>query len=928
MFSESNYGSMQSADIDGIYQQAPLQHLPLSERVVKDTLDNGLTYYIFKTKENGFEGKAFLQLIQRTGSLVEDEKCLGVAHMVEHCAFSDSIWRFFKKRGCDNNATTYYNYTEYHTGEFYFGNDYSILDTCLLILRDFAGNCNFTDSIFERERKIILEEYRMRDYSYIAGNIGGVLKGTRYEQRPVLGTIESLNAMTLSNVRNYYNKWYQPQNQAFVAFGDVDVKQIEKKIRTFFGCLERGKSVVPIYEFAREQHTEPDVITAENSQNGKAVLTIFFSIATENITQERNTTARFVSRYIREQLARNIRQRLIRIQNDTMLFDDIEVNEEDINIQDDALFSISISCVPTLWRSALSGVAQELEKIKRYGWTIKETNKRFPENEEYASLTDSVDFSDGYDFSYSTSTTDYWITKYLNNFVFGDYLIDSKVEGALIKYSTLRISPGVIHDYFTKLSSDENTVILVSAPFPIEKSEILDTYNSARNSISERTKYYYAEDPNYQYFMESLSIDVTPGKTIEERDLGLDGCTEFTFDNGVKAVVSKKDCREYEFKLMGLRPRALMQYNDNDAKRIILLSEIMSTPFKSVKTDRINTELKYGIFYDEYKCTGISTSITAETWLKYIHFCLTDTTIDTLRFERCRMKHLEDLKTEKTGNKQIQQYVTKSWFDNRYESRTAPISEETLENLTIEDLTKLVKQYTSDYSGSVFFIHSEYSAEFLKPLLEKYLGSLPSISKSAKNTGTKAIGINCHNDTTIYHYNSSEPRADVCVSYALPDSYEYSQERIQTATAFSNILYGLLFNNIRQSNGSVYSFNINNTYSPVASEIITIGTSCSPANARSLLDNINTIVSKIPKGDLITETQVKQYIDNYKRTRPKKISAEEYYNILRIHYLNGGCGELTSEEKLVTSLTAEKIIAFAKELTNNGFKHETILIGE
>ena len=119
LYGESDYGSMQPIARITKYQTPPLQEIPLCKDVVKGTLPNGLTYYIYKN-DDFYENSAYFQLIQKSGSLVEDDDQLGVAHFVEHyatswtknfpnCAADD----FIKKNGGIFNATTSYDYTHY-----------------------------------------------------------------------------------------------------------------------------------------------------------------------------------------------------------------------------------------------------------------------------------------------------------------------------------------------------------------------------------------------------------------------------------------------------------------------------------------------------------------------------------------------------------------------------------------------------------------------------------------------------------------------------------------------------------------------------------------------------------------------------------------------------------------------------------------------
>jgi zinc protease len=944
LYGESDYGSMQPIARITKYQTPPLQEIPLSKNVVKGTLPNGLTYYIYKTDRGGYENSAYFQLIQKSGSLVEDDDQLGVAHFVEHYAYN---WTqnfpncaapdFVKKIGGITNASTSYDYTEYYIDRVALKDNATNIDTCLLILRDIAANCDFEGGLLDRERKIILEEYRMRNSTMVYNKVGEITRGTRYADRPVIGTLESINQMTLQKLKDYYLKWYQPQNQAVLVYGNVNVSEIEGKIAKFFGDIPRGSNEIPVYPFTRTKHTAPDIITIKDDKNEKGSFEIFFNMPNKSLLRQRNTVAFYLEFDMRWRLKQFIEDRLKRIKRETMLFDNVEVisDIEYYQALDDIPFIIRVDFAPENWQKAVVAVEQELEKIRRYGWTKKEINAHFHDLNYSKSLNDSVDFSKGRNNNLGNAHLQ---DTYVGNFVYGNYIVDDKIWEALIDYRSGRIDAGMAHDYFTKMIADSNTVAVLTLPGGADQKEALSVYLAARNSVDDKTAYKYAENPNYQRFIKELQVNVNqPGKTVSQRKIKEFDATEFTFENGVKAVVSTKDCPKFFFQILGIRPGMLTNFSDEDAQKIKMLNNVRATPYMSINNDRIHTMFSVSDNLDDYLCYSDLTGIPPEPWLRYMYYLLTNNEIDTLRLNNCKLKFAIDSKTEKPLMSRWDELFTKSYLDAAYEKRCAPLSPQIIENITVDEMRDLYNRYYSNFNGSVFIINSEYSPSYLKPFLEKYLGSLPTQPQPVQPADIKAYKYKDYNDTTYYHYKAEEPRADVVINYVLKDNFQYSEERHIVSDAFVTILNDLLFNNIRQTDGKVYAMFSKYFFKrkPNEAQIVYAQTSCLPQNARPLLDSIQSIILQIANGNLLTENHVKTYIDNklksleeYESKTYKLIKLKEYVDNICNYYLNDCTDRRITSAKLVRALTVEQVRAFAKELINKGIRHEIILEGE
>lgn len=926
---ENGEGSMEPIKLGYKYQTPPLQQIPPCSSIVTGTLNNGLTYYIYKTNENqGFNNVAEIMLMQKTGSLVEDDEQIGVAHFVEHCASTNKGFNsleYFKGKGGFPNATTAFNFTEYHSG-FILS---SAIDSSMYVMRHIASNCNFYNEDLERERKIILEEYRMRNYSAMFDIINNIHQGTRYAKRPVLGTIESINAITVDDLRNYYNKWYQPQNQAILVFGDIDIKQTEDKIKEVFSNLKRGTTDIPTYKYTHTPHTEPIFATVENNWESIGRLELYFNIPDQNLALNRNTVAWSIQNHLQDRIAKTINNRLENIKNESELFEYVDCsNNSGFSVTDNTQMKVSVGFVPQNWRNAVEAVVAEIEKIKQYGWTKKEIYSLFSGyNDTLQPLTDSVDFSVSTRWGDNNCGAD---ISYINNFAYGEPIFDNNNHGPLSMYQSKHLNPGVYHDYYTKIVTDSNMVVILGLPQGINSNEVRNVYMQARNANYENTKYRYAEQPNYKSFIDNLDVNPAPGKTVKVRKIDFEKCTELTFKNGVKAVVCDKNSGQYDIHIKGIRQGALTHYNNDDAKKIKLLSDVIATPMFAIKHISKNTMFNFDHYYDTYECDARLSSFTIEKWLKYLHYCLTTTDIDTLRFNGIIQKYIANANSENSLLSQFDNLFDNAIHDENYADLFAPLSEEALNKLTISELKNLYQSYISNYNGTVFLIQSDYNVKQLKPLLEKYLGSLPSKPTPVTPTDNKAFHFKTVSDTSVYHYQADEARSDIQLSYTLFNGYHYSQKRLIIQKAFENILYNLLFNHIRVADGSAYSFytSIYTTRKPTEGQVLYAYTVCKPENARIILNKMDSIIHQMAYGDLITEQQVKTFTDNFLNSFNTTILQRNYINHLTNLYLNDGIDMRITDPALIRSLTAADLRNFAKEMIEQGVKHELIVTGE
>ena len=222
-----------------------MPQFPLDPAVRVGKLDNGLTYYI---RHNDLpEHHADFYIVQKVGSIVEEDSQRGLAHFLEHMAFNGlknfpgkEMLNYLQRHGCsfggNVNAGTSFDYTIYNICDVPTTPEHgNIVDSCVLILHDWSGFISLEDEEIDNERGVIHEEWRVRNDAMqrLRENtiFPKMMPETKYPQRSPIGTMEVVDNFKYDELRSYYKKWYRPDLQGIVIVGDVNVDEVEAKIK-------------------------------------------------------------------------------------------------------------------------------------------------------------------------------------------------------------------------------------------------------------------------------------------------------------------------------------------------------------------------------------------------------------------------------------------------------------------------------------------------------------------------------------------------------------------------------------------------------------------------------------------------------------------------------------------------------------------------
>ena len=248
------------AAVNTVAQNMADQIVPMDEAVRKGTLPNGLTYYI---RHNEWpEKRAFFYIAQKVGSIQENDDQRGLAHFLEHMCFNgtknfpgDKLKTYLEgigvRFGENLNAYTSFYETVYNIDNVNVEIEGAV-DNCLLILHDWSHDLLLEDKEIDKERGVINEEWRMRSTATMRmyeKALPAVYPDSKYGHRLPIGTMDIVMNFPYETLRNYYRSWYRPDLQGIVIVGDINVDDVEQKIKTLFADIKPASADAPKFEY-------------------------------------------------------------------------------------------------------------------------------------------------------------------------------------------------------------------------------------------------------------------------------------------------------------------------------------------------------------------------------------------------------------------------------------------------------------------------------------------------------------------------------------------------------------------------------------------------------------------------------------------------------------------------------------------------------
>lgn len=265
-------------------------------------LPNGLTYYISRDA-GGSQGTAHFYLLQNVGALLENDQQQGLAHFLEHMAFNatkhypQGVMTWLRQRGLYGfDARTGQDETRFSITEVPTDAP-GLTDSVMLVLRDWCDGIQITTKDTEKERGIVIEEWRQRNNvaKRLSDGIAPVVYNhSQYAQRNVIGPLQSLENLTAKDVQRFYRTWYRPDLQCVVIVGDIDPEAYEAKVKQLFGSMKKAKKAETRPIFSIADNAAPLYYRFVDAENKSHSYGIYQRVSTPTTLQGEAATKEFL----------------------------------------------------------------------------------------------------------------------------------------------------------------------------------------------------------------------------------------------------------------------------------------------------------------------------------------------------------------------------------------------------------------------------------------------------------------------------------------------------------------------------------------------------------------------------------------------------------------------------------------------------------
>ncbi len=885
--------------------------LPVDPLVRIGKLENGLTYYIRNNKKP--EKRVEMRLVVNVGSMMEDDDQLGISHFVEHMAFNGT--KNFEKNeivsylqsigvqfGADLNAYTSFDETVYILP--IPTDDEDILKQGLQILEDWAHNVTFSEEEIDKERGVVIEEWRlgrgadqrMRDEYFPV-----LFKGSRYAERLPIGKKEIIENATYETIRRYYRDWYRPDLMSVIAVGDIDVDQMEAMIKAHFSNL-----INPVNERPRKSYPVPDhdeFLIAIASDKEASFTIVRLNYKTDNV--ETKTFSDFRRDGIYQLYNGMLNERLNELKQSAdppFIFASTGFGSM---VRTKSSYSSFAVVGADGIEKGLTAIITENERVLKYGFTQAELDrykKRILNNYEQA-----------YKESDKTESGIY-AREYIRSF-----LTQEPIPGIKFEYEYYKeVLPGIRLEEVNALAPlwirDKNRVVVVTAPE--KEGIILPTESDIRKMLDEADKMEIEAYQEEELATELIADLPTPGEVIATKKFDITDVTELTLSNGVKVVLKPTDFKNDEILMAASSPGGSSLYSDDDymsasnAASIINesgVSDFSSTDLQKMlagKTVRVSAyigSLSEGL-------NGNAAPKDFESMLQLIHLYFTAPRKDKDAFKSMVTKN-KMLFENLMSNPQFyfQDQVQKIMSRNNPRGGGFPTAED-LDKIDFERAYAIYKDRFADAGDFHFVFVGNFSIDEITPKLELYLGSLPTLNR---NESWKDLGIRPPEglvDKVVF--KGTDPKSQVVINFT--GEKPYDKKSNYDISSLGELLTIKLVEILREEKSGVYGVGASGRSSklPYESYTFRISFPCAPENVDNLVSATFEEIKNIRENGVsdedlqkIKETQRRHREENLKRNRYWVNQLNAYYN----H--NSDLDSFYEREKLVEALTSDDIIA-------------------
>lgn len=920
--------------ITAVNAQMQMPPVPVDEAVRIGKLDNGLTYYI--RHNNWPENRAEFYIAQRVGSIQENDNQRGLAHFLEHMAFNGS--KHFKGNdllrwcesvgiqfGGDLNAYTSIDETVYNISNVPTTRE-GIVDSCLLILYDWADGLLLEKEEIEKERGVIHEEWRLRTSAQmrmLERDLPRLYPNSKYGHRMPIGLMEIIDNFEPQFLRDYYEKWYRPDNQAIIVVGDIDVDKIEQKIKNLFSPIVLPENRALVVTEPVPDNAEPIfVIDKDKEQRTNNVWIMMKHEAFPD--SMKNSMAYVLTDYLKGAAVSMLNDRL-KEYAEKPESPYLQASASDGNyLFSHGVDAFEIDVLPKDGQieKAVQAAVTEARRAAEFGFTGTEYN-RFKQN--YISQLEKR-YSNK-DKRFNSQFVNQYVQHFLNNEPIPSIDYTYQTMKQIVPMLPLDAINGLMKQML--LANDSNLVVFSlntekeGAVYPTEEG-LKSAIAAARSAQIEA----YVDNVKDEPLMTVLP---KKGSIKKETKNALLGYTELELSNGAKVILKQTDLKKDQVLLRGEGFGGSALYGMKDFANFKMYNEVIEA---SGLGNFSHTELEKALAgkiasaslvldVNRQNVVGSSTPKDVETMLQLVYLYFTNIAKDQKSYDNLMETKAVSLKNrllqpESVFGDSLQMTMT------AHNPRSVSLKVEDLAKVDYDRILQMAKEQTANAAAFTFTIIGNYDEATIRPLIEQYLAALPSQKKIMKSedvtTDFKGIVVN------NFKHKAETPKALAFMSWYTKDM-PYTLENSIKADMAGQILSMEYLKKIREDTSAAYTVGSQGDVSRDDFKTTAQLFAYCPMKPEK-----SDIAIKIMRDEVEAMTKT---CDADKLQKVKEYMLKNHGDLLKEngYWLNCinewrryGIDLHTDYEKIVNAQTPESICAFMAELLKAGNRAEVVML--
>lgn len=907
---------------------------PTDKEVRVGKLENGLTYYI---RHNEFpKGQANFHIAQKVGAVQEDDNQNGLAHFLEHMCFNGTehfpdktllTWleSIGVKFGINLNAHTSQDQTIYDIMNVPVART-SVVDSCLLILHDWADGLTLDPEEVNKERGVIHEEWRSGSNAFmrILEKHGSELySNSKYSKHLIIGTMDIIDNFPPQILRDYYEKWYRPDLQGIVVVGDIDVDRTEQKIKELFSPIRMPDNPAKFEYYPIPDNDQP-ILVAQKDKEMPASL-VMVMIKYDLLPREvRNTDASLITDYMNHVFNTMMSQRL-----------------SEIALKPDAPFG---GCAFFLgegffWAStkgalnmqtyvndkgykvALKAALTELKRIKTHGFTATEYERA---RAEYLSQLEKA-----YN-NRSKEKNSKYAQEYINSFITNKPIAGIEYEYNKMKQLTPMLPVEAVNQYAQQLITGKNLVVLATGP---DKEEILlptkEEMQTAIDEVEAAPIEAYQDNAVIEPLMSELPA---PGKIVSETENKAMGYTELTLSNGAKVLLKPTTYKDNEIVMKAVSEGGASLYPAADYPNISLISQLWPangvSKFSVTDLQKVlsGKQANVQVFVNDYEegMKGNTTPQDLETLMQLLYLNFAQPRYDKAGFEAIRQLAMAQLKNlSQDPNYVFQDSVTHIFYANHPKAMIMGMP--MLEKMDYDRMSQIYKERFANAADFTFIFSGNFDMDLMRKYVEQYIASLPANGKKEQPVDD---GKQLTKGNTSREFTRKTENDQAMLAMLWHGTMPYTLENQIKISIAGQLMANELLNRVREDEGAAYSPYSHGKLNKTYEEYFTIQTSFGlnpdkrATSEKLTIASLEDLAKNIPEAELnkMKEFMLKQADENF--------HDNNYWVRTMEDFAMNGLDMATDFKETLRKITPEDMRDFIAGLLKQGNRIEVFMMPE